>query len=62
MRSHQYHPGITGRLVVDGGFAGAIIAVGFVVMAWLGLPQARLFLVGAMSLGLLLGLILRWRR
>jgi hypothetical protein len=46
---------------VDGGLAGAIIAIGFVIMGWLGLPQAKWFLVGAMSLGLLFGLILRWK-
>jgi hypothetical protein len=32
------HPGITGRLVVDGGLAGTIVAAGFLVMGWLGLP------------------------
>jgi hypothetical protein len=56
------HPGITGRLDVDGGLAGAIIAVGFLVMGWLGIPQARSFLIGAAVLGALVGLILWWIR
>jgi hypothetical protein len=55
------HPGITGRLHVDGGIAGAIIAVGFMVMGWIGIPQARPFLLGAFVFGIILGFIRYWR-
>jgi len=58
MISSNHHPGVTGRLVVDGGLAGGIIAVGFLVMGWIGVPQARWFLVGAALLGGLVGLVL----
>jgi hypothetical protein len=54
----EKHPGITGRLVVDGGLAGGIVAAAFLVMGWLGLPQARGFPIGTAVLGGLLGLIL----
>jgi len=55
------HPGITGRLHVDGGIAGAIIAAGFLVMGWIGIPQARPFLIGAAALGTILGAFLWWK-
>jgi len=55
------HPGITGRLLVDGGVAGAIAAVGFLTMGLIGLPLARPFFVGAAVLGTFVGLLLWWK-
>jgi len=55
------HPGITGRLLVDGGVAGAIIAIGFLTMGLVGLPEARPFVVSAVVLGALVGMFLRWK-
>jgi len=48
-------------LIVTGSPAGAIIAVGLLVMGWVGLPEARPFLLGTVGLGIPLGLILYWK-
>ena len=48
-------------LIVTGGPAGAIVAIGLLAMAWVGIPQARPFLLGAIGLGTLFGLILWWK-
>ncbi len=43
-------------LIVTGGPAGAIVAIGLV-----GIPEVRLFLAASGGFGLLLGLILWWK-
>jgi hypothetical protein len=48
-------------LIVTGSPAGAIVAIGLLVMGWIGLPEARPFLLGSVGLGILLGLILWWK-
>jgi hypothetical protein len=48
-------------LIVTGSPAGAIVAIGLLVMGWIGLPEARPFLLGSVVLGILLGLILCWK-
>jgi hypothetical protein len=48
-------------LIVTGSPAGAIVAIGLIVMGWIGLPEARPFLLGSGGLGILLGLILWWK-
>jgi hypothetical protein len=47
---------------VDAEFAGIIIAVGFVVLGLVGLPIAKWFLLGALVLGSLVALLLRFTR
>ncbi len=48
-------------LIVTGGPAGAIVAIGMLIMAWVGVPHARPFLLGSIGLGILFGLILWWK-
>jgi hypothetical protein len=48
-------------LIVTGSPAGAIVAIGLLVMGWIGLPEARPCLLGSVVLGILLGLILWWK-
>jgi hypothetical protein len=45
-------------LIVAGSPAGAIVAIALVVMGFLGIPEARPFLLASGLSGLLLGLIL----
>jgi hypothetical protein len=47
---------------VDAEFAGIIVAVGFVVLGLVGLPIAKWFLLGALALGSLVALLLRFTR
>jgi acetyl esterase/lipase len=48
-------------LIVTGDSAGAIIAVSLVVLGWIGIPEARPFLLGSVVLGSVFGLILWWK-
>lgn len=50
-----------GNVSVPGTRAGAIVSIGLVVIAWIAIPVARLFILGTGGLGLVVGLIL-WRR
>ena len=51
-----------GGLTVPGTPVGAIVSVGLVVLAWLTIPIARPFILGTGGLGLIVGLVLWWRR
>lgn len=46
---------------VPGTRAGAIVSLGLAVLAWLVIPIARPFILGAAVLGSVIGLIL-WRK
>jgi hypothetical protein len=50
-----------GNVSVPGTRAGAIVSIGLVVIAWIAIPVARLFILGTGGLGLVVGLILWWR-
>ena len=50
-----------GNLPVPGTRAGAIVSLGLVVIAWIAIPVARPFILGTVGLGLVVGLILRWK-
>jgi len=50
-----------GGLSVPGTRAGAVVSIGLMVLAWLAIPIARLFILGTVGLGLVVGLLL-WRR
>jgi hypothetical protein len=54
--------GNLGELNVPGTRAGAIVSIGLVVVSWLTIPIARPFILGAMGAGLIVGLILSWKR
>ena len=49
-----------GNIPVPGTRAGAIVSVGLVIIAWLAIPGARLFILGTCGLGALVGLFLSW--
>jgi hypothetical protein len=49
-------------LIVTGGPAGAIVAIAVLLMGFRGLPEARPFFLASGGLGILLGLILYWKR
>ncbi len=50
-----------GNLSVPGTRAGAIVSLGLAVIAWLVIPIARPFIIGTVGLGLVIGVILRWK-
>jgi hypothetical protein len=49
-----------GNLPVPGTKAGAIVSAGLVVIAWIAIPVAHVFILGTVGLGALLGLGLSW--
>jgi len=49
-------------LIVTGSPVGAIVAIALVVMGFVGIPEARPFLLASGLCGSLLGLILYWKR
>jgi hypothetical protein len=49
-----------GNLPVPGTKAGAIVSAGLVIIAWLSIPGARIFILGTVGVGALLGLCLSW--
>jgi hypothetical protein len=49
-----------GNVSVPGTRAGAIVSLGLVIIAWIAIPVARLFIVGTCGLGLIVGLALSW--
>jgi hypothetical protein len=48
------------KIPVGGGVAGLIIALTVIVIALIGIPATRLFLLGSAVLGVIVALILRW--
>ena len=57
------HPGITiHKMPIAGSVGGFVFAVGIVVLAVVGLPFAKWFLLGAVVLGFGVVGILRWFR
>ncbi len=49
-----------GNMPVPGTKAGAIVSAGLVIIAWIAIPGARIFILGTIGLGCLVGLALRW--
>jgi hypothetical protein len=49
-----------GNVSVPGTRAGAVVSAGLVIIAWLAIPGARLFILGTCGLGLVVGLVLSW--
>jgi hypothetical protein len=49
-----------GTVSVPGTRAGAIVSLGLVIIAWIAIPVARIFILGTCGLGLLVGLFLTW--
>ena len=49
-----------GNLPVPGTKAGAIVSAGLVIIAWIAIPVAHIFILGTVGLGALVGLGLAW--
>jgi len=49
-----------GNLPVPGTKAGAIVSAGLVIIAWIAIPVARIFILGTIAVGALLGFGLSW--
>jgi len=49
-----------GNVSVPGTRAGAIVSLGLVIIAWIAIPVARLFILGTCGFGLIVGLFLTW--
>jgi hypothetical protein len=56
------HPGPMRVMHVDAEFAGIIVAVGFLVMGAVGLDIGKWFVLGALALGAVVALLLRFTR
>ena len=48
------------KIPVGGGVAGLMIALTVIVIALIGIPATRLFLLGSAVLGVIIALVLRW--
>jgi hypothetical protein len=60
-RQEPYSYSGFGSLSVPGTRAGAIVSLGLALIAWLVIPLARPFIIGAGGLGCVIGLILWWK-
>ncbi len=62
MESHdaERHPGPWRVMRVDSEFAGLLVAVGFLVMGLVSMPLATGFVLGAIALGVVVALLLRF--
>lgn len=49
-----------GNLPVPGTKVGAIVSVGLVIIAWIAIPGAVIFILGTIGVGALVGLGLSW--
>jgi hypothetical protein len=49
-----------GFMPVPGTKAGAIVSIGLVIIAWLAIPGAVIFILGTVAVGALVGLGLSW--
>ena len=56
------HPGPFRTMQVDSEVAGILVALGFVVMAVVGIPLARWFVLGTVLMGISVALVLRFTR
>jgi len=54
------HPGPWRVMRVDSEFAGILVAVGFLVMGLVSMPLATGFVLGAITLGVVVALLLRF--
>jgi len=61
-REGKPHPGPFRIPHVDSGFAGILVAIGFVLMGVVALPIGKWFLLSALALGLAVALLLHYVR
>jgi len=62
MKDHDAnrHPGPWRVMKVESEFAGLLVAVGFLVMGFVSMPLATGFVLGAITLGVVVALLLRF--
>lgn len=62
MKNHDTakHPGPWRFMRVDAGIAGILIAIAFLLMGFVSMPVAAWFMLGAIALGLVFALLLRF--
>lgn len=62
MENHEVkrHPGPWRVMRVDSEFAGLLVAVGFLVLGLVSMPPATAFVLGAIALGVIVALLLRF--
>ena len=61
-RDPARHPGVWRVMQVDSEWAGVLIAAGFVLMGLVSLPIAKWFFLGAVSVGAIVALLLRFTK
>jgi hypothetical protein len=61
-RETPKHPGPWRFMQVDSGVPGILLAVGFLVMGFVSMPIATLFVLGALVLGGKIAFLLRFTR
>jgi len=59
-RDANRHPGPWRVMKVDSEFAGLLLAVGFLIMGFVSMPLAAGFVLGAITLGVIVALLLRF--
>jgi len=59
-RDGSRHPGPFRIMQVDSEIAGLLVAVGFLVMGFVSMPIATWFVLGAITLGVVVALLLRF--
>ncbi len=59
---HRDRPEVPmGTLWITASWIGAVLALGLGVMGYESLPETRLFLLGSLGLGTVIGLVLWWK-
>jgi hypothetical protein len=59
---HRDRPEVQlGTLWITESWVGAVLSLGLGVLVWEALPVTRLFLLGALGLGVVIGLALWWK-
>ena len=61
-RESTRHPGVMRTAPVDSEWAGIFVAIGFVLMGLVSVPIAMWFVLGALPLGVIVALLMRWMR
>jgi len=59
---HRDRPEVQmGTLWITASWIGAVLALGLAVMVYESLPETRLFLLGSLAAGVVIGVVLWWK-
>lgn len=61
-REPARHPGPFRVMQTDAEFTGILVALGFVLLAVVGIPIAKWFVLGTLLMGVSVAAVLRWVR